>query len=192
MLEFKEHSVLIEFLRMGDERAFSFLIQEYHHLLCVFAFGLIRDEAKSQDIVQNVFLKVWEHRAGLNPEQSLKAYLHKLTYNEFVDTYRRQKSMSSLEERYFKTLNSIMAHENSNKNDMLIELVNSEINKLPEKCRRIFVMSKKEGLTNQEISQYLNISVKTVEGQITKAFSRLRKQLRPKIQALLFLVFKGK
>lgn len=72
--------------------------------------------------------------------------------------------------------------------ELMLEIVNKEIQKLPPKCQKVFIMSKKEGLTNIEISEYLNVSVKTVEAQITKAFSVLREKLGEKYRTVLFML----
>ncbi|MEM8510456.1 MAG: RNA polymerase sigma-70 factor [Bacteroidota bacterium] len=191
MLDLSQHKVLVEHLKLGDERAYTFLIDQYHHLLCNFAYALIRNRNKAEDIVQNVFLKLWERRLELNTELSLNSYLRRLTYNEFVDTYRKQKSISSVELRYHNALNAMLEQEDFSDKKKLMDLVNKEIDKLPFRCREIFVMSKKEGLTNKEISDYLDISIKAVEAQISKAFSRLRNRLMPALKNLyLFLVMK--
>lgn len=189
MLKFHQHSVLVEHLRQGDEKAFTYLIREYHQLLCTFAYSLSRDTDKSEDIVQNVFLKVWEQRSQLNAEYSLKSYLHKLTYNEFIDQNRKQKSMSSLEKRYAETLNNFFEEKDWEQINTIIAIVKVEINNLPPQCKNVFMLSKQDGLTNIEISEHLQISVKAVEGHITKAFSLLRKKMGEKINPILFLLF---
>lgn len=182
----------MEHLRQGDEKAFTYLIQEYHQLLCAFAYNLSRDTGKSEDIVQNVFLKIWEQRSKLNAEYSLKSYLHKLTYNEFIDQNRKQKSMSSLEKKYVETLNNFLEEKDWEQINTIIAIVKLEINNLPPKCKKVFMLSKEDGLTNIEISEHLQISVKAVESHITKAFSLLRKKMGEKINPILFLMFKFK
>ncbi|CAN0596932.1 unnamed protein product, partial [Laminaria digitata] len=74
----------------------------------------------------------------------------------------------------------------------IIERIGKEVQNLPPKCREVFILSRKDGLTNVEISDYLNISIKTVEAQITKAFSVLRNKLGDKYDTILFLVFDTK
>jgi RNA polymerase sigma-70 factor (ECF subfamily) len=71
----------------------------------------------------------------------------------------------------------------------VINVVNKEIQNLPPKCKEVFILSKKEGLTNIEIAEHLDVSIKTVEAQITKAFSILRSSLEKKIKSFLFLLF---
>lgn len=82
-----------------------------------------------------------------------------------------------LHQKYVESVKDISEHTDDNELERLIAIVNREINNLPPKCQSVFLLSKKEGLTNYEISEYLNISVKTVEAQITKAFSILKRKL---------------
>lgn len=82
-----------------------------------------------------------------------------------------------LHQKYVESVTDISEHTDDNELERLIAIVNREINNLPPKCQSVFLLSKKEGLTNYEISEYLNISVKTVEAQITKAFSILKRKL---------------
>jgi len=89
-------------------------------------------------------------------------------------------------------LSFIVEEEDEKSLERLIKLVKKEIQNLPPKCKQIFLLSKYEGLTNIEIAEYLNISTKSVEGHITKAFSILRKTLGDKVNALLFLLFSVK
>lgn len=188
MLKFHQHSVLIQHLKQGDEHAFGFLIEKYHRLLCTFAFSLSRDTGKSEDIVQNVFLKVWEQRTSLNAEYSLKSYLHKLTYNEFIDQTRKQKSMFSLEIKYADTLNQWFEQKDLEQINTIMNIVKAEIDNLPPQCKKVFILSKQDGLTNQEISDYLKITKKAVEAQITKAFKLLRDKMGGDSKIILFLL----
>ena len=82
-----------------------------------------------------------------------------------------------MHDKYVKYLNQTIEDKNEQDFDRMINLVNKAIEKLPKKCKEIFILSKRDGLTNQEISEILNISIKTVESQITIAFKQLRKQI---------------
>ncbi|WP_199912748.1 RNA polymerase sigma factor [Aquimarina aquimarini] len=189
---FKDEATLMLFLKKGDEKAYNYLIDTYHHKLCVYADSLINDTMKSQDIVQNVFIKIWEKRKLLNINFSLQNYLYRLTYNEFIDQYRKTKAVTKIEKKYIEYLNSFVEKEDPEMMEKLINLVKHAIQELPPKCKQIFELSKKEGLTNLEISNHLNINIKTVEAHITKAFSLIRKRLKGKINTILFLLFDWK
>jgi RNA polymerase sigma-70 factor (ECF subfamily) len=187
--DYNDNNVLIDALKNGDEKAYAYLIDTYHHKLCVYANSLVKNIYSAEDIVQNVFIKVWEQRTRLKSDHALKSFLYKLVYNEFIDLYRKNQSLFSLEKSYYDALNSIVFEDDSESFQRVLNVVNKEIQNLPPKCKEVFILSKKEGLTNIEIAEHLDVSVKTVEAQITKAFSILRTSLEEKIKNVLFLLF---
>ena len=95
----------------------------------------------------------------------------------------------SLEKKHIDALSFIVEEEDEKSLERLINLIKQEIQNLPPKCKQTFLLSKYEGLTNIEIADYLNISTKSVEGHITKAFSVLRTAMGDKVNGLLFLLF---
>ena len=179
---------LAQRLILGDCKAYDFLMNSYYQRLCVYAQSLCNDHNMAEDIVQNVFVKVWFKRKKINPDLSIKSYLYKSVYNEFINLYRKNKPVIYLEKKYFEAIDLVVDIE-PEELDGLIKLMNIEIENLPSKCREIFLMNKKEGLTHTEISEYLNISIKTVEGHITRAFKILTEKLGTKVEAVLFLLF---
>lgn len=187
--DYSDNDILIESLKNGDEKAYNYLIDNYHHKLCVYANSLIRNIYNAEDIVQNVFVRIWERRGRLKPNHSIKSFLYKSVYNEFIDQYRKNQSLFTLEKTYFEVLNTVVLEEDSESLDRIITVVNKEIQNLPPKCKEVFMLSKHEGLTNIEIAEHLNVSIKTVEAQITKAFSILRSTMKEKVQGFLFLLF---
>ena len=188
-MDFYDNSFLIEKLRAGEEKAYMFLLDHYHRRLHAYANSLIDNQALAEDIVQNVFLKTWQFRKKLNPKYSVQSFLYKSVYNEFVNTYKKDQAMMSLQLKYYESLSEVVEGMDSKALSKIIELVTKEIEKLPPKCRHIFTLSKKEGLTNQEISEHLSISIKTVESQITKAFTIIRDKLGEKYKTILFFMF---
>lgn len=190
--DYGENDVLTECLKKGDEKAYKYLIDAYHYKLCVYANSLVKNIYNAEDIVQNVFAKTWEQRNELKSNHSIKNFLYKLVYNEFIDQYRKNQSLFILEKKYFDALNAIVLEDDSESFDRILTVVKKEIQNLPTKCKKVFILSKQEGLTNIEIAEHLNISIKTVEAQITKAFSMLRSALKDKVTAILFLLFRVK
>lgn len=168
---------LIKELQRGNEEAYTYLVKTYHKALFVYALSLTHDHAGAQDIVQNVFIKTWEFRNRLNPDYGIKNFLYKTTYNEFTNYYHKTKAISKLEETYVDKLNELIEDDNAEVLAKKIAIVFEGINKLPKKCKEALLLSIKEGLTNMEIADYLKVSVKTVEGHITKAYKILRENL---------------
>ena len=103
--------------------------------------------------------------------------MYRSVYNQFINTYHKNKSLLKVQDEYVRFLNQIIDETSDSEFDRLIKIVNESINNLPKRCKEIFVLSKKEGYTNLEISEILNISIKTVEAQITIAFKSIRLQV---------------
>ncbi|MBD0824903.1 RNA polymerase sigma factor [Aestuariibaculum marinum] len=186
----QEHNInLIRQLQNGDEEAFSHLINTYHKPLYIYALNLTKDHAAAEDIVQNTFLKTWKYRKKLNPDLPIKNLLYKSTFNNFISHYRKEKPFQSIEETYIEAINETIEDDNAEILSKKIEMVTQGIEELPKKCKEIFLLSKQDGLTNSEIAEYLSISVKTVEGQITKAYRILRDLVGGQLKEILFILF---
>lgn len=180
---------LIKQLKKGNSLAYSYLVDLHYKELCNYATSLARDDFKSEDIVQNVIVRLWQQREKLNPNISIKNYLYKSVYNEFIDHYRKDLSISVLERKYIEVMDSFIEVKEEDETKRLISLVEKEIEQLPNKCKETFLLSKKNGLTYKEIAEYKNVSVNTIEKQMVKAFSILRKKLKDKMISLLFILF---
>ncbi len=180
---------LISSLKRGDPKGYQYLVSSYHIKLCVYAKSLTNDSDLAEDIVQNVFMSIWKNRNKLKEQFVVKSYLYRSVYNEFIDQYRKTKAIFILEKKYIDALTYIVEEEDEKSLEKLIDIVKKEIDKLPPKCKQTFLLSKKEGLTNIEIAEYLNVSIKSVEAHITKAFSILRKSIGNKVEGILFLLF---
>ncbi|WP_317130302.1 RNA polymerase sigma factor [Changchengzhania lutea] len=159
----------------------------------MYANSLVSNESQAEDIVQNVYIKTWEKRNYLNEKFSIKSFLYKSVYNEYIDQYRKNRAVTLLEKKYIEALD-VIVEEDYTVLEKLYLLVQKEIQNLPPKCKRVFLLSKQEGLSNIEISEYLNVSTKTVEAHITKAFCLIRERvdLNPNMNTLLFLLFDKK
>ena len=164
-------------LQENDHLAWRQLVNLYSDRLYAYALSLSSDHNVSSDIVQQVFISLFESKDRLDPQYSLKSFLYRSTYNLFVDNYRKKKSMSILHEQYYHMLEQFVT--NTDEEDFLkkVNILNDLIETLPLKTKEVFTLSKHNGLTNLEISEILDISVKTVEGHITRAFKLLRKMV---------------
>lgn len=156
------------------KRIVSELFKQYYKDMCKAAFNIIRDKSTSEDIVQNVFLKLYKSEEEVVIEYP-QTYLKRITINASIDHFRKiakrqNVDLDSITELQVET-------EEENDQSELIQRVKTSINELPTKCRLVFILKRKEGLTNQEIADELDISIKTVEGQMTKAFKMLREKL---------------
>jgi len=164
-------------LQSGQIEAFESVFRKYYAPLVVFARKYVDDYDTARDIVQDLFVKFYEKRAEINVEISLKSYLYRSVYNSCINylnnasmRVRHAKTMESTNEIYNDLEDEIIAI------DLQYKIYNI-IDKLPNKCRKIFKMNRFEGLSNDEIAQSLNLSKRTVETQISKALKILRNKL---------------
>lgn len=166
---------LIKALKKNDPLAWQQAVNEFSDNLYAYAISLCSNHEMASDIVQQVFVNTYEGKHKLNTEYSLKSFLYRSTFNKFIDLYRKNKSMSALHEQYYFLLGQLTSNE-IDLSDKL-KMMNLKIESLPSRTKEIFCLSKQNGLSNVEISEILNISLKTVEGHITKAFKLLRNEL---------------
>lgn len=182
-------TTLIEDIKNGDSNAFNYLMDTYYNKLCYYANNLVNDVEASEDIVQNVYIKVWTKRKKIKFTTSIQNYLYKAVYNEFIDLKRKPNKYVALEKSHINAINQVIEKKDDDF-ELMIDILNREIECLPSKCKQVFILNKKDGLTHLEISKHLNISIKTVEGHITRAFKILNKKLKGKINPILFLILK--
>jgi RNA polymerase sigma-70 factor (ECF subfamily) len=183
---------LIHGLKKGESKAYSFMVDTYHNKLCAYAFELSNDYDLAKDIVQNVFVNIWRIRLKLKDDFAVKSYLYRSVYNEFLNQERNRKLLVRLDKKYIDVLNQVVEEDNHESMERLMIVVKREIENLPPKCKRTFLLSKQEGLSNIEIAAHLNVSIKSVEAHITKAYAILRKKVGTKIHNVLFLLFDHK
>lgn len=188
-MSFDDNTVLVESLKRGEEKAYIFLLNKFHRKLHAYAITLVNDHSMAQDIVQNVLLKTWKNRNRLNPEFSIQSFLYKSVYNEFINSYQQNKAMMLLQKKYLESIRQVVETTDESSIEHLLAIVNREIENLPSKCQEVFILSKKEGLTNMEIAEHLDISIKTVEAQISKAYKILKEKLKDNYTTILFLLF---
>jgi len=178
-------------LRKGDETAFEMIFKSYYQPLCHYAYTFLLDRDEAEEIVQAIFLNVWEKKAGLAIETSLKAYLYRAIRNGCLNAIKHQKVKKKHAEEYIAVSNA--SHEPVSESVISSELdqkIGDALMALPEQCRLIFKMSRFEELKYAEIAGQLNISIKTVENQIGKALKIMRGHLK-EFLPLLIVFMKG-
>ena len=161
-----------------DEAVFEQVFKTYFKSLHAYACTITKEEASAEEIVQQVFVKLWERSEGLSISGSVAAYLYRAVYNESLN-YLKHHKIRAVDKQYVE---HSMKNENEHagKKLSLKELegkLTQALNELPEQCRTIFQMSRFEELRYKEIADRLNISVKTVENQMGKALKLLRLKL---------------
>jgi RNA polymerase sigma-70 factor (ECF subfamily) len=165
-----DSNLIINSLKKGDQKVFERLYSDYFEKLCFYLLNFTQDKEIIQDIVQDTFIKLWMNREKLTISSSLKSYLYKSVYNNFIDNYReRKKRDKRLESYYQSALYKIIDSDEEYKEQRLNKL-NKCIDELPPKCKEVFTSIKLSGMKHKEVSSTLNISLKTVEGHVRKAY----------------------
>jgi RNA polymerase sigma-70 factor (ECF subfamily) len=179
---------LFDQIKNNDEQAFEQIFHHYYQNLCVFASKIIKDNDAAEEIVQDLFVKMWEKRKSLNINTSLKNYLVRSVKNQCINFIKHYHIRNTYAENILAQ-NKLQAE----KDDDFIEFdlskkIEESINSLPKKRQEIFRLSREEGLKYREIAEKLNISIKTVEAQMGLAIKALRDNLK-KYSTFLTLFF---
>lgn len=161
--------------RDGDQQAYAQLYLAYMPYLLKFANSIIKNHELSEEVVSDVFIKVWQNRAGIGKVDNLKLYLYVSTKNTALNYLSRhfRKDVISLEEM---SLNISMGTYNPEQlliTQEAVKKINQEIQKLPPRCRLIFKLVKEDRLRYSEIARLLNISVKTIDNQMAIALKKI-------------------
>ncbi len=181
--------ILFDEIRNGSEKAFNQAFDLYYSSLCFFADKILHDFDASRSVVQQVFVDLWIKRAKLEVTL-LQAYLYRAVRNSSLDVLKHKKVeleyLSSLEKSEPETIADLIEEAE------LTDRINRAIQNLPERCREIFLLCRFEELKYAEIASRLNISVKTVEMQISIALRKLREELSDyqMVQLLAFIFSK--
>jgi len=167
----------IEKIRRGEVEAFTVLFRKYYEPLYQFAGYFVDDPQTAENIVQDVFVKIWTNREKLFIQSSPRSYLYKAVKNHAFNFLRREKSMVSTSELSEYRDQQYKSPEDELINKEFYEAVHQSIEKLPPKCRQIYVMKRYDNLSYTEIAEILGISINTVKTQMKRAIKYLRKQL---------------
>lgn len=164
-------------LRNGDQAAFDAVFRQWYEPLCRYAARLAEgDMDEAEDLVQQVFVKLWEQHARLDIAWSLKAYLYKTVHNAALNRLRAANTRSRyLEHNALQLENTHVTPDETSSE--LGERLQKALDLLPPQCRLVFELSRFEELKYREIADQLGISIKTVETQMGKALRLLRFQL---------------
>ncbi len=183
---------IIEGLKSGDKLIFEEIYREYYMPLCYYCLRYVDDIEDSEEIIQDLFLKLWDKRKELVINSSLKAYLYRSVQNyafNYLSKKKTREKYYSLQAR--QIYNSFDNGYSKLEEDELRSILKYAILQLPEKRRRIFELSRFDGMKYNNIANYLSISVKTVEAQMSKALKYLRIVLKDYIPFILLFLIKG-
>ena len=177
-------------IREDDHAAFTEIYKRYWDKLFVVANNRLNDESDAEEVVQDVFLSIWKRRKTLELQYTLHTYLSVAIKYQVINrqsTLYKKATHQELTEETEEVSNTTYLWFAEKE---LKEQLTLSINKLPEKCRIVFLKSREDGRTNAQIAEDLNISEKTVEAHITRALHALKASLQVLVPLLLYLLTK--
>ncbi len=195
MTDFEKN--IIESLRKGDEHAFELLFKMYFKKLCVYANNYLYNKEESENIVKDAFVKIWERRSDLLVDSSLSGYLYTTVRNHAINHLQRERrkraflrnANEDFEQEYEAFYSCIEEYPVAN---LILQDINDRIRKvvntLPPQCREVFILSRFEMLSHEEISEKTGITVATIKTQIVRALAKLRVELAEYLAVLLCLL----
>lgn len=172
-----EDKILIEGISEGNTKIFDYVFLHYYSGLVSYAVGKGVDNDMAEDLVQDFFVKLWIKRNTTRINGSLKHYLFTSIKNRCYDYFRHEKVKDSAKDLLTQDWATDDSDEHLSENELRTRIDNA-IQKLPPKCRQIFILNRLEGLKPAEIAEAEGISIRTVEGHIGKAIKLLREELK--------------
>jgi len=170
---------LLTRLKNGDILAFDLVYELYSHKLFSFVFKILKNEAEVDDIVQEVFVKIWESRNKLEDYKLLNSYIFTIAYNNSIDLIRKRISSNKYLEhlKYSASINFTPTIISQIEYNELNNQVGMLIANLPDRQKQVYLLHREEGLTYPEIAEKLGISKNTVENHMVKALKYLRQNM---------------
>ena len=174
----KSDKELVSLLIRGEESAFCDLYVRYKDRLFLFCYSLLKSEEEANDVVQEIFVNIWESRCFINPDLSFSSFLYTIAKNRILNYFRHAEikenvitSLASQSQTYEDRIESDIVYEEYQ------EILLSAINKLPPQRKRIFNLSRIEHYTHKEIAEKLGISVYTVQEHISESLQFIKRYL---------------
>lgn len=184
-----EEANLILLLKEGNKNAFSTLYDRYKKPLTANLFKLLKSEELTFDILQDLFLKIWENRANINPEKSFRAYLVRIAENMVHDYYRRAARDSKMQQIMMQTSTELYSYIEE---DMLIKehssFLEAAVALMPPQRRRVFTLCKLEGKSYKQVEKIMGIGPKTINSHLFQASKFLKEHFRKDAGFALILV----
>ena len=173
----------LEALRSGDHKAFESVFIAYYDRIRVFIFGYIKSESDAEELAEDLFVALWEKRTSIDISKSFNSYLH---------TIARNTALNFLKKKYLHTayVNNTSQSEYSptSEEDLIAKelglLIDDVVDKMPDQRKRIYILSRNDGLSNTEIADQLNTTKRNVESQLSLALKEIRKAI-----SIFFLTF---
>ena len=184
----QKENELLAAVAAGDFKAFGDLYEKYHRMLYFFAFNLSKNSHDAEELVQSVFVSIWETRQNIDPERPFNAYLFSITRNRFYNMLRKRITENCY-------IDYVLRQDHQADNDFerqmedkeISEIIHKLLQQVPNRRQEIFRMSRDENLSYKQIAEKLQISENTVDSQIRNVLNFLRKELPKYLKILLYI-----
>ena len=187
MAFFNEHT--LRAVIQGDRVAFARLYNHYRNPALRFCISILKDEDEAENMLQEVFIKIWERRSQINPELNFNSYLFTCLRNMAFDYLKKMEKNEWLKQQYMERM-ELIRDEDSELAEVQMQNLHSAIGTLSEKRKQILKLTIEEGMSYQEIAEMLHISKNTVKNQLVKAKQFLRDKMElATITSLMLLLF---
>ena len=180
---------LVERLQKGNVEAFDIIYNKYSGKLYAFGFKYLRSTAEAEELVQSVFLKVWENYKNLKKESSFKSYLFTIAYNDICKLFRKRSYRQKfIEDTLYDNSQSSIETETDIDFKFTLDQVQKIVEKLPKRQKNIFLKSRNEGKSTKEIAVEVGLSPGTVDNYISDALKFIRISMHNENLTVLLLL----
>ena len=183
---------LLASLKKGNRAAFEAIFDLYENRLYYFVFSITKSEYATEEILQEVFIKIWTKKETIDPKRSFESFIFTIAKNLTYNYLRNIANQQSLKEEYWKNISSL--NEETKDSILLAEyedIVHDILQQIPTQKRSIYILSKQQGKSNKEIADILGITQKTVKNHLWKTLQIIRAQLEPHITDSVYAIFLG-
>ena len=171
-------NIIFKKIQRGDKKAFEYLFKSLYEELVCYAYKFMKDKDMSEEIVQDVFFKIWMKKNEIVISQNIKSYIYSALKNRCLVIIRHHKVRNEYS-RYQKSKGQTFVNDVENKleSNEIENIIEKTLNSLPARMRKIFILNRYEGMKYKEIAEHLSISIKTVEANVSKALKVFRENL---------------
>ncbi|MBD3749770.1 MAG: RNA polymerase sigma-70 factor [Sphingobacteriales bacterium] len=178
-------------IALGNQKVFDELYQKHYKNLFMLSFKYTRDQEITEEVVHDVFIKIWNQASSIIITQSLAGYLARAVVNTSINVIRKNKLINEHQEKYEVELFTDFEENQDEAMGLEQKLIQLEmaIEKLPSQCKKVLLMSKFQKLKQQEIADELDISIKTVKNHLTYAYKKLKENINGHLSMIILLIF---
>lgn len=169
---------ILPLIKQGDKLVYELFYKKHYKSFHALAFSYVRRHEIAEEIVNDVFINIWNKAAGLEINQSFKNYMVRSVANASINYLKKEKVYAEKQEKYTRwTENTFRIEEDLEERELILLRLEKALELLPPQCKKVMMMSRFEKLKQQEIADRLNISIKTVKNHLTYGFSKIRDTL---------------